>query len=546
MRNKLLAVFSAISICISITGCNDSKSSDNSSDLSNETSSISQNTKQTAEYVTKIFGQDVLNINITATEENWNNLIENAVSKPWISGNIEINGETFNNVGIKTKGNTSLTQISQSDNKRFSLKVNFGKYEKEQSCYGLDKLVLNNIYSDNTYLKEYMSYELFEYMNVPCSLHTFAKITVNGEYYGFFLALEDTDDSFLDRNYGEDNDVAAYKPESMEMNGEKFNGERPQMPENGEIPQFPQMPEMSGDKPDFGERPQMPENGDAPQFPQGDFNRENGKNGMDGGTGGVNLVYKDDEISSYNNIFDNNITKVDEDDKKRLIKSLKGISESENIEEFINVDEVLRYLACNVFLTNLDSYLGSNCHNYILTEDNGKLSMLPWDYNLSFGTYQCSSSSDAINYAIDTVFSGVSAEDRPLIGKLLEKQEYVDLYHSYLKQICEEYVQSGIFEKTINNAVSVISDYVKNDSTSFCSYDEFEKGVDALKLFGKLRAESVLGQLDGSIPSTSEAQKNSSALIDASALDLNALGGMNMDKNFPNKGDFPKKSDINR
>ncbi|MGN0669734.1 MAG: spore coat protein CotH, partial [Oscillospiraceae bacterium] len=75
---------------------------------------------------------------------------------------------------------------------------------------------------------------------------------------------------------------------------------------------------------------------------------------------------------------------------------------------------------------------------------------------------------------------------------------------------------------------------------------EFEKGVEALKLFGKLRSESVLGQFDGSIPSTSEAQKNSSALIDASALDLNALGGMNMDKNFPGKGDFPKKSDISR
>ncbi|MGN0683988.1 MAG: CotH kinase family protein, partial [Oscillospiraceae bacterium] len=329
-------------------------------------------------------------------------------------------------------------------------------------------------------------------------------------------------------------------------NGDKpdFNGELPQMPADGDAPQFPQngeIPQMpeNGDAPQFpqnGEIPQMPENGEAPQFPQGDFNKVNGKNGMNGGTGGVNLVYKDDDISSYNNIFDNNITKVDDDDKKRLIKSLKGISEGENIEEFINVDEVLRYLACNVFLTNLDSYLGSNCHNYILTEDNGKLAMLPWDYNLSFGTYQCSSSSDAINYAIDTVFSGVSAEDRPLIGKLLEKQEYVELYHSYLKQICEEYVQSGLFEKTINNAVSLIGDYVKNDSTSFCTYDEFEKGVEALKLFGKLRAESVLGQLDGSIPSTSEAQKNSSALIDASALDLNALGGMNMNKDFPNKG----------
>ena len=42
-----------------------------------------------------------------------------------------------------------------------------------------------------------------------------------------------------------------------------------------------------------------------------------------------------------------------------------------------------------------------------------------------------------------------------------------------------------------------------------------------------LRAESISGQLDGTIPSTSEAQCNSDALIDASSLDISAMGSMN-------------------
>jgi spore coat protein CotH len=42
-----------------------------------------------------------------------------------------------------------------------------------------------------------------DYMDISASLYTFADIYVNGEHYGFFLALEDVDESFLDANYGE-------------------------------------------------------------------------------------------------------------------------------------------------------------------------------------------------------------------------------------------------------------------------------------------------------------------------------------------------------
>ncbi|MDE5792447.1 MAG: CotH kinase family protein, partial [Oscillospiraceae bacterium] len=302
------------------------------------------------------------------------------------------------------------------------------------------------------------------------------------------------------------------------------NGDMPEIPDNKNFSQNGNMPNI----------PQMPDDEDISKF-----------DGMDGGRNGVNLVYSDDEISSYSNIFDNNITQIDDTDKTRLIASLKGISESENLENYINIDEILRYTACNVFLTNLDSYFGTLCHNYILMEDNGVLSMIPWDYNLAFGTNQCKNSSEAVNYAIDTVFSGVTAEERPIISKLLENEEYFQKYHEYLQKICTEYVQSGLFEQKIDEMTNIIDNYVKQDTTAFCTYEEYQKGVTALKLFGKLRAESILGQLDSSIPSTTEEQNHSTALIDTSGLSLEALGGMNQgdkdmggDMGMPN-GDMP-------
>lgn len=44
----------------------------------------------------------------------------------------------------------------------------------------------------------------------------------------------------------------------------------------------------------------------------------------------------------------------------------------------------------------------------------------------------------------------------------------------------------------------------------------------------ELRGQSIQGQLDGTIPSTEEAQRDSDALIDASDLDVSVMGTMNM------------------
>lgn len=254
---------------------------------------------------------------------------------------------------------------------------------------------------------------------------------------------------------------------------------------------------------------------------------------------GVSLKYIDDDPNSYYNIFDNNITKIKDKDKERLVASLKAIDEGKDLETYINVDEVLRYTACNVFLVNLDSYFSHMGHNYILTEDQGRLSMLPWDYNLSFGTHTVHSASTAVNYPIDTVFSGITGESRPLIGKLLEVEEYRDRYHGYLREIAQSYVGSGRFARTINALDETIADYVKEDPTSFFTYEQYETGIEALKTYGILRSQSILGQLDGTIPSTEEEQSGSESLIDASSLDLSALGSMGMGGRGGMPGGFP-------
>lgn len=81
----------------------------------------------------------------------------------------------------------------------------------------------------------------------------------------------------------------------------------------------------------------------------------------------------------------------------------------------------------------------------------------------------------------------------------------------------------------IRTTKELIAPYVEKDPTKFCTYEEFETGVETLEQFCELRVQSVLGQLDGTIPSTTDGQSgDDSNLINASDISISDMGSMNM------------------
>ena len=106
---------------------------------------------------------------------------------------------------------------------------------------------------------------------------------------------------------------------------------------------------------------------------------------------------------------------------------------------------------------------------------------------------------------------------------IFSSEEYTQLYHQYFQQ----FLDSADCAAVIERAYALIAPYVEQDPTKFCAYEEFEAGVSALKAFCRLRAESVSGQLSGSIPSTDEGQSaDRSVLVDTSSLTLSDMGTM--------------------
>lgn len=261
--------------------------------------------------------------------------------------------------------------------------------------------------------------------------------------------------------------------------------------------------------------------------------------------GDLSLIYSDDEYNGYSNIFDNAKTDITDEDKERLIASLKSLNENSDIENVVNVDEVIRYFVVHNFVCNFDSYTGSMIHNYYLYEEDGQLSMIPWDYNLAFGGFSAGgggsdSATQMVNYPIDTPVPGGTIDSRPMLAWIFADESYTELYHTYFDTFISEYFESGYFENLITETENLIASYVEQDPTKFCTYEEFETGVDTLKSFCLLRAESIRGQLDGTIPSTSDGQQeDDSALVDASSISLTDMGSMGHGGGTPGGGERP-------
>lgn len=459
-------------------------------------------------YETRLFHEDRVHT-IDIVMKDWDGFLENCENEEYVMCNVVIDGEAFKNIGIRAKGNTSLSNVSQLDSDRYSFKLEFDQYDSTKSYHGLDKLSLNNLIQDNTMMKDFLVYQMMREFGVDAPLCSFVYITVNGEDWGLYLAVEGVEDSFLQRNCGKDSGEL-YKPDSLSFGGGRGNGKDFDMGGMGGAGAF--APGSMGGSMMPSDR--MEQGGGI--MPPDDM-----------GSSDVKLQYIDDNPGSYSNIFDNAKTDIDADDQTRLIEALKILSSGENLENAVNIEEVIRYFVVHNFVVNGDSYTGSMIHNYYLYEKDGLLSMIPWDYNLAFGTFSGSDATKAVNEPIDSPVSGGSMEDRPMIAWIFADEKYTEMYHEYFAEFLATCFTSGYFEELVDSTSELITPYVEKDPTKFCTIEEFEKGVAAIREFCLLRAESVRGQLAGTIPSTSEAQATDrSMLIDASTISLSDMGDM--------------------
>jgi len=227
------------------------------------------------------------------------------------------------------------------------------------------------------------------------------------------------------------------------------------------------------------------------------------------------LLYRGPTLENYENIrVKNNEDSTDHSAFLSFISILNGERDGA-LEDIMDVETVLRNLALNVVMVNLDSYLGMG-HNFYLYERDGQFVDIPWDLNETFGNFTCGCDRNGlVNFKIDEPTCG-ALNGRPLIAVLLSNPNYRDRYHQMLEDIIEGPASADAMAMRIQSTAQMIRPYVAQDPTKFFSMEDFERGLQedvrgggvGLASFMRDRNDAIRRQLSGQDPSTHQGNGN--------------------------------------
>ena len=171
-----------------------------------------------------LLAQDLYDINnvtiieLTFDNENWDQTMDEHYANDMderLLASCTVNGIQFDSVGVKYKGNSTYN----ANNPKNPLNIKLNHIIGNQDYDGWYTLKLSNGDKDPSFIREALSYEILrKYMVAPRS--NFAKVFINGSYYGLFTSNESINKKFIDDYLYSDNENTLIKcnPEIV-MNG---------------------------------------------------------------------------------------------------------------------------------------------------------------------------------------------------------------------------------------------------------------------------------------------------------------------------------------
>jgi len=158
--------------------------------------------------------ENVLSVFIEIDNDDWQDIIDNALDEEYHSASLTYKGVTLENIAIRTKGNSSLRSIYFGGSERFSFKIDINEYVDGQKFLGLKKFTLHNSFNDPSYMRETIAYDLLNEMGVITPQHSYVNFYINGQLHGLYLMVEAIDSEFLENNFtNPEGDL--YKPDGI-------------------------------------------------------------------------------------------------------------------------------------------------------------------------------------------------------------------------------------------------------------------------------------------------------------------------------------------
>lgn len=354
----------------------------------------------------------VVEIELEMHDEHWKkklNAWKKELQGKRVTATLKVDGVVYDSVGVRLKGNSSYFAPARAEKKKLPFNIKVSYTNKKQMVDGKYRtLKLSNLFRDPSYLRETLSYQIArDYVAAPeCN---YARLTVDGDYYGLYNLTESVDQNFWAENFGADKGVM-----------------------------FKCDPESKAPPP--------------ASCPPGT---------------GANLAYLGEDSLCYNSRYE---LKKSAHGWEELVDLTKAVADKkQDLDEVLNVDEALWMLAFDNALTNLDSYLGAFCHNYYLFKDpSGIWRPVIWDLNLSIGAFRLVDKKTVLTdeqlYKLSPFlhFSDRN-EERPLILRLFDRPLYRKMYVAHLNTIYEEQFANSMYDERAQKIREVITPLVINE-----------------------------------------------------------------------------------
>lgn len=175
----------------------------------------------------QVFVDDqVLEFRFTLEDEDWTYLEEHGNEELYVPAALVVRGShlkqtTYASVGLRHKGAYSLHHCwddfggvryrgADEGCAKLSWKVKFDEYEADSRLDGLKRINLHAS-GDVTKLRELVAYATFNEFGVNAPRATPAKVSVNGELQGIFIAVEEVDGRYTKAHFPEGPDGNLYK-----------------------------------------------------------------------------------------------------------------------------------------------------------------------------------------------------------------------------------------------------------------------------------------------------------------------------------------------
>lgn len=361
-------------------------------------------------------------------------------SSSYIAAQVIIDGTAVDSVGIQFKGNSSYYNYP-SNKKPFTL--DFNEYIAGQKYDGLKKLNLNNMYQDPAFMREKMFLDFCQENGIFAPRSNYAKLYLNGTYWGLYLMVERIDKTFLEDRFGN-------------KNGNLWKG-------------------------------------DGPGAACANLEYH----------GTLQSYYNCYELKT-NEIVNDWSALVDLTDQ---INNTSDLEFRDSLEAVMNTNSFIKSWAAYNLFCDFDSYPYRYTHNYYTYQNTftDKFEWIVWDVSTAFGLDIPMTIAQVENTSVEYI--SPTTTDRPLANRMLANSIYRDTYLQYICSYANNEFNAINLDPKIDAYYNLIKSDVYTDPMKMYSDANFDDNIDmninvsgtnypGLKSFITNRNTSVINELN--------------------------------------------------